>query len=332
LALALSYLQEAGILTEANFAVLVAPNHATLVSEQANQLIWGRIPRHLLTQANFERLVIASEHANPIAELQRVVNQILGVQAQARHAAPFNPGQSTHTASVHRSVSESARKLMDNYGRDLDIEAKIHEISTYVNSLESSLKHDAAKRCITRITAGDNFFPDSSGVSIHTLLALTYTAIHDESNKHKGTLEDALSLFVEGLYEIQRGYNINEQGVDDGQPDHPICRGGTFNKLMEKLNGIHKDVEIYYITTQGANLKFQKLAAERALDYLKTIASPKTADGYQQCKTILDQIKQENSLEPIWDKIKDIVAKEIWEEFHEAYQENPQHTPSKNTG
>jgi hypothetical protein len=47
---------------------------------------------------------------------------------------------------------------------------------------------------------------------------LAFTAIHDET-KRQGTLEDALALFVEGLYEIQRGDNLNEDGIDNESPE-----------------------------------------------------------------------------------------------------------------
>jgi hypothetical protein len=312
------------LLTQDNFNSLMNPDHVILISPEGLRY-WQRIPPHLLTQENFERLLVASRARDALRQLDNVINQIIGIpEPVAQVAANFNNGQSTHTTSVHRSVSESATKLRNSYGRGTNLEAKIKEIKAYVQDLDGSPNHQAAKRCITRITARDYFFTDSSDVSTRQLLALAFTAIHDD-DKRIGTLEDAKALFIQALYEIQRGYNLNDVGHELGGEDRPICPGGTFNKIMEKLNGIHTDVKIYYITTQGANLKFQKLAAERALDYLKTIASPKTADGYQQCKTILDQIQQENSLEPIWDKIKDIVAKEIWEEFHEAYQENPQH-------
>jgi len=287
-------------------------------------LIWDRLPRHLLNQVNFERLVIASEHDDPMAELEQVRDQILTVRAQARHATPFNPGQSTHTASVHRSVSKSARKLMGIYGHALNLEAKIAEIKAYINGLDDSQRHSAAKRCIERITAWNYTFTDSSGVSTRQLLALAYTAIHDES-KRNGTLKDALSLFVEGLYEIQRGYNLNDEGIDQGGEDYPICSAGTFNKLMEKLNGIHSDVEVYFITQEGACAKFPKLVEYHALNYLNSLARPETATAYLSIKELLDSMQQCNDIELIWHKIKSEVTEELWSEFHEAYADNRNH-------
>ena len=105
-----------------------------------------------------------------------------------------------------------------------------------------------------------------------------------------------------------------------------ICVAGAFNKIMEKLNGIHADVAIDYITTEGASLKFPKLVEEHALDYLRRIASPKTDEDYRQCQAILASMRQENSLEPIWDKIKARVERDLWDEFKEAYGDNPKNS------
>jgi hypothetical protein len=59
----------------------------------------------------------------------------------------------------------------------------------------------------------------------------------------------SLSLYkVQGLYEIQRDGNLDAFGRDRGGYDSRICISGTFNKLVEKLNGIHEDVSFYYIT------------------------------------------------------------------------------------
>ncbi|PJD96359.1 MAG: hypothetical protein CK423_01425, partial [Legionella sp.] len=106
-------LTDSRILTQENFAKLTAPNHTVLISEESRRLIWSRIPLALLTQAYFDRLVIASEDAYPIVALQIVLYQILAsnlmnvLGVHPGHAV-FNQAQSTHTASVHRSVSESA--------------------------------------------------------------------------------------------------------------------------------------------------------------------------------------------------------------------------------
>lgn len=230
----------------------------------------------------------------------------------------------THLFYIIKSLSLLKSKLMASYGGRLNLAATIQEIKAYVDGLPSSLKHNAAKRCLDRITAPDYSFTDpSSEVSTLQLLALSYTAIHDET-KRQGILADALTLFIEGLYEIQRGYNLNNEDIDDHRADQFICLAGTFNKIMEKLNSIHADVAIYYITKADASIKYKILVEEFALRHLRSIASPQTDEGYQQCNAILERMQRDKPLEPIWDSIKASVERDLWDEFSEAYGNKPQ--------
>ena len=152
------------------------------------------------------------------------------------------------------------------------------EIKHFLTGLDDSINHVAARACIERITPYNYSFTDSSSVSTRQLLALAWAAIHD-SDKCTANLEDRKALFIEALYEIQRGYNIDEHNVDDGGEDKPICAAGTFNKLLEKLNGIHEDVHVYYITQSGASAKFPILAKEQALAYLQSLSNPLLSDN-----------------------------------------------------
>jgi hypothetical protein len=93
---------------------------------------------------------------------------------------------------------------------------------------------------------------------------------------------------------------------------------------MEKLNGIHPDVEVYFITHEGAYVKFPKVVAQHALNYLNRLVCPETVTDYLAIKELLDSM-QGNGLEPIWDKIKADVEEELWSEFRAAYTNNPNH-------
>ena len=73
---------------------------------------------------------------------------------------------------------------------------------------------------------------------------------------------------MEGLYEIQRGYNFDKQGREkEGGTDEDkfICAAGTFNKIIEKLDGLHPDVKVLVITWNGLNAKLPKVIEEKAL-------------------------------------------------------------------
>lgn len=245
----------------------------------------------------------------------------------------INGGQSSHTASVHQSTSESAAKLRDSYGILIDgpeLESVIEQIRYYVNQLpDDSLKNQAAKRCIERITAPDYTFTDPrSDISTRQLLALTFLAIHNSQHRD-AELNDARALFVEGLYEIQRGYNLSEDNIDDHDPDdRPICVAGTFNKLIEKLSAIHTDCQILFITKDTALLKLRVVAKEEAINHLKAASS--TSNG-QHSSEFQETIKalEDGDLSAIWDKIEALVANRIFDEFRTLYNNDREDTAFK---
>ena len=235
----------------------------------------------------------------------------------------INDGQSTHNASVHQAVSESAARLAARYQRVIDkdgLESVISMVKTYVNSLpDNSPKNIAVKRCVLRITARDYTFTDNkSQITTRKLLALTFIAISDDFVRD-GTLEDARTQFVEGLYEIQRGYNLSATGVDEGGLDRHICSAGTFNKLIEKLQGIHPDCQIRFITKVMASLKLPIVVREESIRHIKSLANQNTYDDLQVFTQLISQV-QKDGVELIWDQIKGKVADRMFDEFGSLYQ------------
>ncbi len=128
----------------------------------------------------------------------------------------------------------------------------------------------------------------TSGVNTRELLALSWLAVNDDGVR-TGSFDDAKNQFIEGLYEIQRGYNLSEAGVDLHGSDVFICSGGTFNKLLEKLSGVHPDVTIEFITPELAALKLPIIVKEEVVSYLAAKANPSTASELTQ---FTQQIKQ----------------------------------------
>lgn len=291
-------LDEAHILTAENFLSLIHAEHKTLLTDEAALSVWAKIPPHHLSQANYESLLNAAKQANPLRALLQATEGIIRPE--------LNPAQSTHTSSIHRSVSISIQNLTATYGASIRHDEELPKLKDFIDRLEDSPKNTAAKRCFERLT------------TIHPFLTLVYVAIHDPS-KCQCPLSDAKSLLVEALYEIQRGYNLNAEGIDDDQADAPICLAGSYNKIIEKLNGIHLDVDVHMITQTGASAKFPKLAQHHALLYLSSIASPANADDYQSIKILLDSLQSAENLSPIWDSIAKTVINELWDEFAEAY-------------
>ena len=296
---------------------LLQPNHAALRTEDALDHIWFRIAAHFYTAENFARLFTAAESLDPMQALLAVKDDILGVGAEVVAA----PG----SQMVYRSVSSSAEKLWHNYHNQFVLEDKIQEIKDAVALLDDSFKHQVVRRCMLRISDPLYVFTDpSSKVSTRQLLALSYHALHDATKRKDDagievSLADAKALFFDGLYEIQRGYNLNTEGVDDQLDDKFICLAGTFNKLMAKLNGIHQDVAVYFITHEGARNKLPKLVQQHALQYLSSIVSATDVADYLRILDWLTRLEAERSIVPIWPRIVDRVQAELWSEFGEAY-------------
>jgi hypothetical protein len=259
-----------------------------------------------------------------IAQVSRLLNQGISVQQimdpnfLAAAAIQHQP-QSTHTTSVHLSVSISASKLIERYPVINKIEQLnkiISEISEWISKLkDGNLQNEAAKRCFRRLSADTYTFTDTtSQISTLQLLALSWVAIHDDTVR-QGDLEVAMSRFIEGLYEIQREYNISETGIDLGASiDMHACAGGTFNKLIEKLVSIHPDAEITFIRPELAIIKLIQVIKEELKNYLASKANPATVSELMQFTRLIEHIEH-GGIDVIWDDIKDSVEElKFWRE------------------
>ncbi len=245
---------------------------------------------------------------------QRFINgriNLLDIMAGLDHPALANPAdhaQNTHTASVHSSASESATRLAQRYPlNDARLNSVISEFRAYVNGLPGNSEiNTAAKRCVARLNASDYEFTDiDSGITTKQLLALAYLAINDPSMR-TGRIEDARDQLVQGLYEIQRGYNLNGAGLDQGGSDRPVCAAGTFNKIIEKLVTLHPDCHINFISTALASLKLPVVVREEALKYT------------QNHPGLREHIRSDG-ISVIWADIKGRIAHRMFDEFGSLY-------------
>ncbi len=242
-----------------------------------------------------------------------------------RRARVINDSQSTYNASVYATVSQSASRLAARYQqkiREQGLENIISKLKEHIDQLDdTTLKHVAAKRCFSRISMPSYHFVDSrSQVPTRVLLALAFLAICDEDSR-EGTFEDAMLQLTEGLYEIQRGYNLSGTGVDDGwEIDRYICLAGTFNKLIEKLQSIHPDCEIQLITKGQASLKLPIVVKEEAMRYLRQLSNPNTIEAFQKFTQLISTIKRDVEFTAIWDDIKDNIAHRMFDEFGSLYR------------
>ena len=308
------------------FRDFFSPEHRALLNRDIGNIIWTSLT-YTSIQQHWNEILIASRQPNPQAALTRLKNQILGIElpvnANPKHTH-INETQSTHKASVHQSVSESATKLLARYGSALEGEklgAIIQKIRQWCDSLPAGDEvHDAAKRCIIRLTGPLYTYVDpASNVSLQQIIALSWLAIHDDGLR-QGSLADAKQQLCQGLYEIQRGGNLSEEGLDLlGFVDHSICTSGSFNKLVEKLQGIHPEVVVKYITHTTASLKLPIVIKEEVLRYLAESTHPTTAAEFLSITAPLQQIQEERSPAPIWKQIKARVAERLFAEFGSLY-------------
>lgn len=287
--------------------------------------IWNDIPHRMLTTQCYARIVnIAQEYRERTAEgrdvFARYVREEL-VRFQRPHrnlninAQPvFNNSQSTHTASVHHTVSKSAKKLALHYQHQIlgaNLEKHLTALGQWLKQLPANDKNAPAKRCFNSLQKSNyhfGFTDPVSQVSTKQLLALCWIAIHDTEHLD-GTLADAQLAFVNGLYEANREYNLSETGSDrENTADSPACTSGTFNKLISTLWGRHPDVTIQYMTKQTFTDKLNITIKEEAEKYL--IEADKAILLGEDVEVV------------IWNAIKSKVTERLSDEFKSLFENN----------
>jgi len=206
----------------------------------------------------------------------------------------INQPQSTHTASVHDSISESAKKLSEQFNKQLNVTPEINNLKEQITNFQpnthiSDHQKQAALRSFERsIKITDRV----SGVSYNQLIALTFVAAkNDDCRDH--TYNDYLEAIILALYEVQRGYNLNAAGIDDMiKDDMPICASGSFNKIIEKMVGILPDCEIKNINSEIIYLKLFSTIKSEIINLFKTpntVILPESTESTND-STLLDEI------------------------------------------
>lgn len=233
---------------------------------------------------------------------------------------------SIHTARMQEAISASVVKLQNRYGlspQGLALWDEINDLTEYVEQLpDDCIQNAAAKRCLARLKGYDRdygFKDWVSDVTIKQLLALSWRAIHDETQR-MGDLANARARLVRGLYEIQRGHNLSEHGVDDGHEDRPICRPDTFNKLIEPLVGIHPDTHFYFVTTAFAANKLPIVVKEEAMRFLAAkVGAVNSSEHEEAARLIVEMEEAHGCIEPLWMNIQAQVADRMFDEFGSLY-------------
>lgn len=266
---------------------------------------------NMLLDNGAELIRVAEDEFVTLAERykQSEIANLLRTKLAQMHIVPhLNTRQSTHASSVDSSAAESALRLQKRYGDKLSPALTIktiNEITSWGTVLANSKSQEelAAHRALDDILKGTEIHA-KTGIPLKELLILTWIAIHDDEHR-KGELAEALKMLKEGLYEIQRGYNLLENDQESESEDIDICRDGKLNKFMEKLVGIHPDVAIDFVTKEVASYKLQAIVREEAKKFIQS-SPPLLVNG---------MFKQKPTMERIWDSIHERVKKRMFEEF-----------------
>ncbi len=145
------------------------------------------------------------------------------------------PSQTTHTRSVHNSVSQSAKTLQKYYGENQDIinESRaiiVKEIQA-CRLDESDFQKKAALRALNNLDSYQEYQDPDSKLSIDQLFSLICCVLCENTKNNSQERSDAIKRLVFSLYDIRREYNQDKAHRDDLKEDAPMCASGAFNKL-----------------------------------------------------------------------------------------------------
>ncbi|HBB53272.1 MAG TPA: hypothetical protein DCZ80_05175 [Legionellales bacterium] len=327
-----SFLTDSGVMTDLVAQELFQgflPHLEAIESSNAFQLLlFGIVNEHEFTVENWQEILQMLVAGVPEDELNDFVMGILNTQNRLLQEidvdefdnlvfnnAAFNPSQSTHTSSVHQTVSESAIRLKNTYFIDNEEDA-LSSIEDYLKSLDQdNYNNAAALRAFHAIADNYYHYKDmKSKTTLLELLILTWVAVHDDE-KRLGSKEDVLKLWVQSLNDIQRDY----QNDNPRHLDKPICGSGAFNKLIQGIASAHELVEIRYLTLSTFTLKLKASVQTLMIDYLKALSNPQTLKEFllfnQQCYSI-----EKNGVEAFWPFMKDYLSRILFDEFGSLFQ------------
>lgn len=292
-----------------------------------------RIPEHAFftefpdipTAENFltQLVLIAQQTTHDLETARNLVEEYIGgllvllEGLDNQPAVVINDNQSTHTKSVHISSTQTALNLLEDYGEELNaktLQKVLQEFLQWSNGL-----HIAAKTAANRLIQPNYYTDQNSNISTRELLGLSWLAIHDTS-RSLALLDDAKKQLANGLWEIQREYNINSRGQDTGGRDKSTCPAGSFNKIIEKLKGVYARAILKFITLGTVSYKLPYKTWEIASNFLKYLARPKTMQELSLFIAFLDKLQEQGTVKLLWKSIKHQVAKEMYEEYGSLYK------------
>ncbi len=269
----------------------------------------------------------------------------------------FNPEQSTHTASVHRTVSSSAARLMQRYQEHIkEPRQQLYQMQKWLAQYAGpSLIHDIYDQyiylamCMREANTYSEKLSQIKNIMLligrWPFIPIEYPFIHQARSglqhiqevqcRHfdfasQITTLQLVALVWTAIHDddlmngkraavLDRLAQCLSEIPKDASCQSFICPPGIFNKLMESLDKQHPDVEIIYINHDSIVLKFEIIVNEElCLYYLDELEHSPTPETASE---ILKKLKDLDSLLScdVIDNIQKQVDTRMWDEFSSYY-------------
>lgn len=300
-----------------------------------------RIPEHIKSPALLSTIInlALDNEAEQAAQLIRAqVNAILPRDEHHQAVQPFNDAQSTHTRSVHKTVSKSAIRLKSYFGDRIDIMSNLEqleeELRDHVEGTKqfendsnperklAFLRYYSAHQAVIsiRTTSMGQYQDPQSKMSIRELLAIAYECLRTpdirtfytpDGNSYIADESDARERLYDKLYEGERNYNLDADDVDDGKlKSRRACQPGMFNKIMEAMYTVVNCVKIIMLTKEYALKKLQYLINRAIIGMLKNEPRNSTEEK-TAFHALLNKLKIEGA-----SLLTDLIINDLYAQYH----------------
>lgn len=186
--------------------------------------------------------------------------------------AKKEPSINTHLESVHKTVSESAKFLRDQftiidiYAQRMVIKFSIwifmqqHKEYFYNIFFHNKSKADYILQMVNFLNSESEYVDPVSNVANKELLSMAWFVLGKSEYLYDQTTSDYRKRFLESLFEAEA----------ERQPDGTImriCSPGIFNKIVYALQGCVKGVNVKIHVLTDLSLKFRHILKMFVIDY-----------------------------------------------------------------
>lgn len=335
------HLNNATILTQANFTALLSIPRTSPGVDYLLDNFFKQMPAHELRN-NFtgimQYLLAGAPQQFPIRLLQLPDEYRPLLQRPGR----LNGEQSTHTASVHATTDLTAWLIStENHSKRSAHPTSLAPIKDALQALAPTATMTADKirtalTCLDRLDRSPVTIRLNSTQKQRSLAFIKSELVGDpriaalipalEQDQHRDTeltlLEfimwiyqdisthprgDYMEALVETLFEIQRGYNTNASGQDDGNTrDLSICFGGTANKCCERLKGLSPLIQFIFTNEESITFKIMPLLLSALLRHVETLYSAaQTGDRQAQERfcALMNDLKNPGNVSEVYESL-----------------------------